>query len=61
MRYHIEIDRDTNYVKLQDRANLYLEERAHLGITLHDWRLQWLEGQYHLTIVLSVPIEKDTP
>lgn len=56
--YHIEIDRDTSYVSLQNRANLYLEERVHLDVAIHSVQLQWIEGQYHLTMVVTVPIDE---
>ena len=58
-RYHIEIDKDPNYVRLQNRANAYLEECAELGVHIHSTALQWMDDEYHLTIVLRVPLGGD--
>ena len=57
--YHVEIFRDPHLQRLQDHANQYLDECQELQVAIVSCTLQWLDNEYHLTIVLSIPVDKD--
>ena len=57
--YHIEIFRDPHLQRLQDHANAYLDECQELDATMVSTTLQWLDDEYHLTIVLSIQTEEE--
>jgi len=56
--YHIEIFRDPHLQRLQDFANSYLDERKELNAKVESAKLQWLDHEYHLTIVLAIPVQE---
>jgi len=57
-RYHIEIFRDPNLQRMQNHANAYLEDCQELCARVKSVKLDWLDDEYHLTIVLAIPVEE---
>lgn len=58
MRYHIEIFRDPQLQRLQNHANAHLEECEETA-RVESVTLQWLEDEYHLTVVFAIPSRED--
>ena len=56
MRYHIEIFRDRNIVKVQGRANAYLEECEKLEAQVTETHLQWMDSDAFFFILPDMQI-----